>query len=153
MANSATTKAARTAARKVVTAAQEELARRQRANVEDLAKFFAARDRIEETDRWEAERLAVVRAQASQRRAAQESQCAAALQAMRDRGEDLAEIARLTGIDQKAVRERIKMAEQTPRSECEPAAGHERNGQASTAKENGGAAAEPMRAPDAGKEK
>jgi HSCB C-terminal oligomerisation domain len=116
MANSATTKAARIAARRVVNAAQEELARRQRANVDDLAKFMSARERIEEIERWETERIAAVRTQVSQRRAAQESQCAAALRAMRDRGEDLAEIARLAGIDQKAVRElvKIKAADEKP---------------------------------------
>jgi len=114
MANSAITKAARRAAREGFSAAQEELARRQRANEDDLAKFFAARERIEDADRWEKERLEAVKTQAGQRRAAQESQCAAALRAIRDRGEDVAAIARLTRIEPKAVRELLKVADQEP---------------------------------------
>jgi hypothetical protein len=47
MANKAITKEARRAARAAAVAAQEELARRTRANVEDLATFFSARDRAD----------------------------------------------------------------------------------------------------------
>jgi hypothetical protein len=125
MANSAITKAARRAAREGFNAAQEELARRQRANEDDLAKFFAARERIEGLDRWERERIDAVRTQASQRRAEQESQCATALRSMRERGEDLAEIARLTRVDQKTVRELIKSAEQQPAAD--PASNGKKN--------------------------
>jgi hypothetical protein len=67
MANSATTKAARRAARAAV-AAQEEMARRTRANVEDLAAFFSAQQRADAVDDWLAERSAALQEQAAQRR-------------------------------------------------------------------------------------
>jgi hypothetical protein len=59
MANAATTKAARRAARQAAVAAQEELARRTRADMEDLTVFFSARERAESVDVGLAERVAV----------------------------------------------------------------------------------------------
>jgi hypothetical protein len=44
MANGATTKAARRAAREAVVAAQADLVRRNRANMDDLAVFLSARE-------------------------------------------------------------------------------------------------------------
>jgi hypothetical protein len=111
MASSATTKAARRAGREAVTAG---LAERTRANGEDLAKFFTARERAGAIDLSLKERVEALQAQAGGRREKQLVQQGAALRAMRDRGEDLAEIARLAGIDQKSVRELIKVAEEKP---------------------------------------
>ncbi|BBZ12047.1 hypothetical protein [Mycobacterium branderi] len=108
MGNSATTKAARRAAREAAVAAQEELARRIRANVEDLATFFSAHERAEAVEEWLGERTAALREQAAQRRAQQRRQCGAALASMRDRGESLREIAKMAGIPEKSVRELIK---------------------------------------------
>jgi hypothetical protein len=56
MANKAITKEARRAARMAAPPAQEELARRTRANVENLATFFSARERADAVDGWLAER-------------------------------------------------------------------------------------------------
>ena len=60
MANKAITKEARRAARKAAAVAQEELARRTRANVENLATFFSARERADAVDGWLAERQQVL---------------------------------------------------------------------------------------------
>src|SRR5512139_1088122 len=103
MANAATTKAARRAAREAAVAAQEELARRTRANMEDLAVFFSARERAESVDVWLAERVATLQAQADARRDEHRRRCAAALRSMRDRGQHVAEIARMAGVSDKAV--------------------------------------------------
>ena len=97
MGNKAITKKARRAAREAAAASQEELARRTRANVEDLAAFFSARERSDAVDEWLAERQQMLREQAAQRRGEQRVQCGRALRAMRERGENLREIARMAG--------------------------------------------------------
>lgn len=111
MGNKAVSKEARRAAREAAAAAQEEVIRRTKANVEDLAAFFDARDRAEAVDVWLAERQQVLAEQAAQRRAGQRLQCGTALRSMRDRGETLREVARMAGISEKAVRELIREAE------------------------------------------
>ncbi len=93
MGNKAVSKQARRAAREAAAAAQEEVIRRTKANVEDLAAFFDARDRADAVDEWLAERQQALAEQAAQRRAGQRLQCGTALRAMRDRGETLREIA------------------------------------------------------------
>jgi hypothetical protein len=113
MANAATTKAARRAAREVAVAAQAELARRTRANMEDLAVFFSARERAESVDGWLAERVAVLQSQAGQRRDAHRRQCGIALRSMRDRGQSVREIAGMAGIGEKEVRELLRVASPT----------------------------------------
>ncbi|GAB4667151.1 hypothetical protein MAHJHV30_26920 [Mycobacterium avium subsp. hominissuis] len=121
-------KEARRAAREAAAAAQEEVIRRTKANVEDLAAFFDARDRAEAVDVWLAERQQVLAEQAAQRRAGQRLACGTALRSMRDRGETLREIARMAGISEKAVRELIREAESTPAT-SEPAVGPARVGE------------------------
>ncbi len=113
MGNKAVSKEARRAAREAAAAAQEEVIRRTKANVEDLAAFFDARDRAEAVDVWLAERQQVLAEQAAQRRAGQRLACGTALRSMRDRGETLRDIARMSGISEKAVRELIREAEST----------------------------------------
>ncbi|MCV7200593.1 hypothetical protein H7J71_01020 [Mycolicibacterium peregrinum] len=108
MANSGVSKAARKAAREAAAAAQEEQVRRQKANVEDLAKYFTAKQRVDEVAEWLRERTAELAARAAQRRERQRRECGVALKAMQDRGESVREIARLAGISEKAVRELIR---------------------------------------------
>jgi hypothetical protein len=107
---SATTKAARRAARAAAVAAQEELARRTRANMEDLAVFLSARERADLVEEWLAERVAVLQSQAAARRDGHRRQCGIALRSMRDRGESLRDIARMAGVGEKAVRDLIRAA-------------------------------------------
>ena len=108
MASSATTKAARQAARQATIAAQEQIAARTRANMEDLTLFFSARQRADAVDEWLTGKVAALQQQAQQRRADQLRQCGAALAAMKQRGENVREIARLAGISEKAARELIR---------------------------------------------
>ena len=110
MTSSATTKTARRAAREATIAAQEEIGRRTRANMDDLAVFFSARQRADAVDDWLTERVEALRVQAEARRADQRRQCGAALGAMRDRGESVRDIARMADISDKAVRELIRAA-------------------------------------------
>jgi hypothetical protein len=110
VASGATTKAARRAARAAAVAAQEALARRTRANMEDLAVFFSARERADSVDEWLAERVAALQAQAAQRRDGHRRQCGIALRSMRDRGESLRDIARMAGVGEQAVRDLIRAA-------------------------------------------
>jgi hypothetical protein len=114
MASGATTKAARRAAREAAVAAQQELARRTRANMEDLAVFFSARERADAVDEWLAERVAALQAQAAQRRDGHRRQCGIALRSMRDRGESLRDVARMAGVGEKAVRDLIRAAGASP---------------------------------------
>lgn len=118
MGNKAVSKQARRAAREAAAAAAEEVVRRTKANVEDLASFFDARERADAVDVWLAERQQALAEQAAQRRAIQRAQCGTALRSMRDRGETLREIARMAGITEKAVRELIREVE-SPESVAE----------------------------------
>ena len=111
MANGATTKAARRAAREAVVAAQADLVRRNRANMDDLAVFLSARERADAVDDWLKEKVAALRVQADERRAGQLRECGAALAAMRGRGESIRDIARMAGIGDKTVRELIRSAD------------------------------------------
>ena len=115
MGNKAISKEARRAAREAAAAAQAELARRTRANVEDLAAYFSAQQRAAAVDNWLKEKVQVLAGQAGQRR------CGAALRSMKDRGESLREIARMAGIGEKAVRELIRLAEQETGEQVGPA--------------------------------
>jgi hypothetical protein len=110
VASGATTKAARRAARAAAVAAQEELARRTRANMEDLAVFFSSRERADSVDEWLAERVAALQAQAAQRRDGHRRQCGIAFRSMRDRGQSVREIAAMAGVGEKAVRDLIRAA-------------------------------------------
>jgi hypothetical protein len=110
MASSTTTKAARRAAREAVVAAQADLARRNRANMDDLAMFLSAHQRADAVDDWFNERVAALKVQADERRAGQRRECGVALAGMRDRGESIRDIARMAGIGEKTVRELIRAA-------------------------------------------
>lgn len=114
MGNGAVSKAARQAARKATSTAAEELARRTRANMGDLATFFAAREREEAVAGWLAAKVAGLREQAGARRDQQRRVCGVALGAMRDRGESVGEIARMAGVSENTVRELIRVAKQAP---------------------------------------
>lgn len=133
MANSGVSKAARKAAREAAAAAQEEQLRRQKANVEDLAKYFTAKRRVDDVAEWLSERTAELAERAAQRREEQRRECGLALKAMQDRGESVREIARLAGVSEKAVRDLIRTASAAPappaaRAE-EPSAGEAVNGE------------------------
>jgi hypothetical protein len=110
MASSTTTKAARKAAREATIAAQEAVARRTRANMDDLTVFFSARQRADAVDDWLKDRVAALKVQADERRAGQLRECGAALGAMKERGESVRDIARMAGISEKSVRELIRSA-------------------------------------------
>jgi DNA-binding NarL/FixJ family response regulator len=132
MASGATTKAARRAAREAVVAAQADLARRNRANMDDLAVFLSARQRADAVDDWFKDRVAGLKVQADERRAGQLRECGVALRAMRDRGQSVREIAQMAGIGEKTVRELIRSAssEDAAASQAaDTAGGPEVNGQ------------------------
>lgn len=111
MANTVISKHARRAARRAAAAAAEELAARNRANVEDLATFFNAHERVDGVDGWLAERQEALQVQAKERRSGFVRDGGLALRAMRDRGESLRQIAVMTGLTEKAVRDAIRGAE------------------------------------------
>lgn len=111
MTNTTISKQARQAARKAAAAAAEELAARNRANVEDLATFFNANERADGVDEWLAERKAALQEQARQRRSGFVRDGGLALRAMRVRGESVREIAAMTGLTEKGVRDAIRAAE------------------------------------------
>lgn len=111
MANTVISKHARQAARKAAASAAAALAARNRANVEDLATFFNAHERADGVDEWLAERQEALQVQAKERRSGFVRDGGLALRAMRDRGESLREIATMTGLTEKAVRDAIRDAE------------------------------------------
>ncbi|WP_156296822.1 hypothetical protein [Mycobacterium paragordonae] len=122
MANTVISKQARRAAREAASAAQDEVVRRTRANVEDLGRYFSARERVEAVDGWLEARQQVLRKDAERRRGAQRVVCGQALAAMRDRGESLREIARMADVSEKQVRELIREAEAAAQNATSPAA-------------------------------
>ena len=118
MATTTSAKAARKAAREATLEANADLARRTRLNVANLTAFFAAMSRAGNVDEWLAEKMAALREQGAQRRDEQRRQAGAALREMRERGEQVRDIARLTRMGDKQVRELIRLAEATlPASE------------------------------------
>jgi len=94
MATTTSVKAARKAARESALAANADLARRTKLNVEDLTRFFASTSRADGVDEWLAARVAALQEQAARRREAERRQAGAALAAMRERGEQVRDIAR-----------------------------------------------------------
>jgi hypothetical protein len=114
MATTTSAKAARKAARESALAANADLARRTKLNVEDLTRFFASTSRADGVDEWLAAKVAALKEQAGRRREAERRQAGAALAAMRERGEQVRDIARLARISDKQVRELIRLAESGP---------------------------------------
>ena len=119
MATTTSAKAARRAARESALAANADLARRTRLNVEDLTRFFASSSRADGVDEWLADKVAALKEQAARRREAERRQAGAALAAMRERGEQVRDIARLARISDKQVRELIRLAESAPTASVE----------------------------------
>jgi poly-gamma-glutamate capsule biosynthesis protein CapA/YwtB (metallophosphatase superfamily) len=123
MATTTSAKAARKAARESALEANADLARRTKLNVEDLTKFFTAMSRADGVDDWLDAKVAALKAQAARRRDAERRDAGVALAAMRRRGEQVREIARLARIGEKQVRELIRHAETTPGVRAEPPEG------------------------------
>jgi hypothetical protein len=101
---------ARKAVRGVPTKAQAERARRERDNVEDTATFVVARARVSGVDKWEAERVAQVAAEAVRRRDEHRLVGAAAAARIRGRGESVREVAALAQTTETEVRAHLKFA-------------------------------------------
>jgi len=102
--------AARKAVREAHARTQEERARRERENIEDLAAFLVARDRLAAVDEWEADKVAGIAAVAAGRRDEHRGVAAAALGRIRERGETVAGIAKLAGITDAEVRVYLKVS-------------------------------------------
>src|SRR4051794_3742660 len=119
MATTTSAKAARKAARESALAANADLVRRTKLNVEDLTKFFALMSRADAVDDWLAEKVAALKEQAAKRRDAERRDAGLALAAMRGRGEQVRHIARLAHISEKQVRELMRHAEATIEAEAE----------------------------------
>jgi hypothetical protein len=111
MATTTSAKAARKAARESALAANADLVRRTKLNVEDLTKFFASMSRVDGVDDWLAEKVAALKEQAAKRRDAERRDAGLALAAMRGRGEQVRDIARLARISEKQVRDLMRHAE------------------------------------------
>jgi hypothetical protein len=111
MATTTSAKAARKAARESALEANAELARRTKLNVDDLTTFFASTARADTVDAWLNEKIAALKEQAAKRRDGERRQAGVALAAMRERGEQVRDIARLARIGEKQVRDLIRHAE------------------------------------------
>ncbi|HUO36903.1 MAG TPA: hypothetical protein VMU34_03215 [Mycobacterium sp.] len=90
--------------------AQEQRARRERENVEDIATFVVACSRLAGVDAWEAERIAQINAEADRRRDEQRQAAAAAVGRMHERGERIDAIAALAETTESEVRSYLKLA-------------------------------------------
>ena len=75
MATTTSAKAARKAARESALAANADLVRRTKLNVEDLTRFFASMSRADGVDDWLAEKVAALKEQAAKRRDAERRRC------------------------------------------------------------------------------
>ena len=104
-------KSAVRAAREAVKASQKEVLERAARNAEDLAVFFSSRERLDSVDEWLEAKIAGLKEQADGKRAEHRRTAGRAVMALRDRGETLRDIARLTGVSEKALRELIRFAE------------------------------------------
>lgn len=104
-------KSAVRAAREAVRASQKEVLERAARNAEDLAVLFSSRERLDTVDEWLETKIAGLKEQADGKRAEHRRTAGRAVIALRDRGETLRDIARLTGVSEKALRELIRVAE------------------------------------------
>jgi arsenate reductase-like glutaredoxin family protein len=111
MATTTSAKAARKAARESALAANADLVRRTKLNVEDLTKFFASMSRADGVNEWLNEEVEALKELAAKRRDTERRQAGVALAAMRERGEQVRDIARLARINERQVRELIRLAE------------------------------------------
>jgi hypothetical protein len=111
MATTTSAKAARKAARESALEANAELARRTKLNVDDLTTFFASMSRADGVDDWLNEKIRALKEQAAKRRDSERRDAGAALAKMRERGEQVRDIARLARISEKQVRDLIRHAE------------------------------------------
>jgi hypothetical protein len=119
MATTTSAKAARKAARESALEANAELARRTKLNVDDLTTFFASTARADSVDDWLNEKIAALKEQAAKRRDAERRQAGVALAAMRERGEQVRDVARLARISEKQVRDLIRHAEAVAEAEVD----------------------------------
>lgn len=98
--------------------ANEELAAREKANIDDAADFLVAVGKVAEAETWKTERLAQLRAQvdaeAAKRVAGHRAKAGAAVARMQGRGETLTTIAARTDVGIGIVR---TMARHAPKSE------------------------------------
>jgi hypothetical protein len=101
------------AAREAVRAAQKDVLERAARNSEDLAVFFSSQERLAAVDDWLEAKIAGLREQADGKRAEHRRTAGLSLIALRDRGETVRDIAALTGVGEKALRELIRYAEQS----------------------------------------
>lgn len=104
-------KSAVRAAREAVRASQKEVLERAARNAEDLAVFFSSQERLDGVDDWLEAKIAGVRVQAEGKRAEHRRAAGLALAALRDRGETMRDMARLTGVGEKALRELMRFAD------------------------------------------
>jgi hypothetical protein len=103
MATTTSPKAARQAARESALDANAELARRTKLNVADLTTFFASMGRPDGVDEWLNEKIAALKERAVKCRDGERRDAGVALAAMRARGEQIRDIARLARISVKQV--------------------------------------------------
>jgi hypothetical protein len=111
MATTTSAKAARKAARESALEANAELARRTKLNVDDLTTFFASMSRADNVDDWLNEKIGALKEQAAKRRDSERRDAGAALAKMRERGEQVRDIARLARISEKQVRDLMRHAD------------------------------------------
>jgi len=78
--------------------ANEQRAQRDRDNVDDMAAFLVARTRLAGVDECQAERVSQIGLEADRRRDEHRSECAAAVQRIRGRGESVGTIAALANV-------------------------------------------------------
>lgn len=102
--------AARKRVRESQARVQEERARRERENLEDMATFLVSRNRIEAVDDWEAGRVAQVVAEAARRRDEHRRAAATALARIRARGETISAIAEVAETTESELRSYLKLA-------------------------------------------
>ena len=121
MSNVSSMAAARRAAREATARAQEERARRERQNIEDLATVLVARDRLAGVAQWEAEKVAGIAALAARRRDEQRRAAAAAVCRIKARGEAIGAIARLANIGEAEVRAYLKEGKRHDQGSTAPA--------------------------------
>ena len=117
----AKSKTAVRAAREAVRASQKEVLERAARNAEDLAVFFSSRERLDGVDDGLEGKIAGLREQAEVKRGEHRRTAGVALAALRDRGETMRDISRLTGMGEKALRELVRFAEpSSPTAEGNP---------------------------------
>jgi len=121
VAYTASVRNSREAALKAARSKQRRTLERIQANLRDISTFLDALERVDDVEAWYREKIRELQAQADARRAKHRAKAGVAAAAIRARGESFAQIALMTGTEEKIIRDLIRNIPEPGRCGATPA--------------------------------